>query len=44
MNKAESDEIFDEPRIISSDFSIAQTGGNDDPKFLLYNGSTKMFN
>ncbi|MEM0128305.1 MAG: amidohydrolase family protein [Thermoplasmatales archaeon] len=42
LSKAESDGILDGPRIISSGFSIAQTGGNDDPKFLPYNDSTKM--
>ncbi|MDP8012280.1 MAG: amidohydrolase family protein [Thermoplasmata archaeon] len=34
MSKAEKLRILKGPRIISSGYSIAETGGNDDPKFL----------
>ncbi|MGC8516060.1 MAG: amidohydrolase family protein [Thermoplasmata archaeon] len=34
MNKAEKAGILYSPRIISSGFSLAETGGNDDPKML----------
>jgi imidazolonepropionase-like amidohydrolase len=34
MSKAEKEGILVGPRIISAGFSLAETGGNDDPKFL----------
>jgi imidazolonepropionase-like amidohydrolase len=34
MSKAEKSGILGGPRIISAGFSLAETGGNDDPKFL----------
>jgi len=34
MSKAEKNNMLYGPRIISSGYSISETGGNDDPKFL----------
>jgi imidazolonepropionase-like amidohydrolase len=34
MSRAEKNNMLYGPRIISSGYSIAETGGNDDPKFL----------
>ncbi len=42
LSKAEKDGILLGPRIISSGFSLAETGGNDDPKFLSYEDSKRM--
>jgi imidazolonepropionase-like amidohydrolase len=42
LSKAEKEGILLGPRIISSGFSIAETGGNDDPKFLSYEDSKRL--
>lgn len=42
LSKAEKDGSLVGPRIISSGCSIAETGGDDDPKFLSYENSKEM--
>ncbi|MGC8645672.1 MAG: metal-dependent hydrolase family protein [Thermoplasmata archaeon] len=41
LSVAEKEGILRGPRMISSGYSIAQTGGDDDPKFLPYEDSRK---